>query len=252
MANSKSTGSHYALSALGIGMLVLGIIMAVWNLAPGFGSNDKNSSSQGNSSKPEQPDNIPTKSKTFSIAYVLVGSGIVLLLLAICLRIRKKKKQQHEDTPGDPREISASPQDRDQEEDQEDEHALRYAIPSYEDVMGPEFSANEETPFDRNARISMSLPSYESLNELDENTPTTISPKDGSSNEHQQGKLNSSNEKEVKPLKVRRIKSDKLHLKDFRLNQSSKADLVQTIVPLTPPPGYEGKTIEYTLSEPAT
>ncbi|KAJ1144274.1 hypothetical protein NDU88_010575 [Pleurodeles waltl] len=252
MANSRSSGSHYALTALGIGMLVLGIIMAVWNMAPGFGSNDKHPSSQGNSSKPEPHDNIPAKSKTFSVAYVLVGSGIVLLLLAICLTIREKKKRQLEDAPGSPRATSAIPQDRDQEEDQEDENTLRYAIPSYEDVMGPEFSENEETAFERNARISMSLPSYESLNELDENTPTTISPKDGSSNEHRRSKRNSRSEKEVKPLKVRRIKSDKLHLKDFRLKLSSKADLVQTIVPLTPPPEYEGKTIENTPSAPAT
>lgn len=250
MANSRSSGCQYALSAIGIGMLVLGIIIAVWNLAPGIGSNDKNPSSQGNSSEPEPKDKIPAKSKTFSIAYVLVGSGIVLLLLAICLTIRKKKKQQNEDALGGPREIAAIPPDR--EEDQEDENALRYAIPSYEDVMGPEFSADEGTAFDRNARISMSLPSYESLNELDENTPTTISPKDGSSNEHQQDKLNSRNEKEKKPLKVRRIKSDKLHLKDFRLNLSSRAEVVQTIVPLTPPPVYEGKTIENTPSEQAT
>lgn len=41
MAQSKANGSHYALTAIGLGMLVLGIIMAMWNLVPGFSSSDK-------------------------------------------------------------------------------------------------------------------------------------------------------------------------------------------------------------------
>uniref|UniRef100_A0A8C5MYM3 EF-hand domain family member D2 n=1 Tax=Leptobrachium leishanense TaxID=445787 RepID=A0A8C5MYM3_9ANUR len=94
MARSKSSGSHYALTAIGVGLLVLGVVMAVWNLVPGFGSNDKPTSSHGNSSLPENNVNTNTKSKTFSVAYVLIGSGIGLLLIAICLSIRNKKLRQ--------------------------------------------------------------------------------------------------------------------------------------------------------------
>ncbi|XP_009866400.1 PREDICTED: transmembrane protein 51-like, partial [Apaloderma vittatum] len=84
-------------------MLVLGIIMAVWNLVPGFGPTDKPA---GNSSKPDRGTGAVLKSKTFSVAYVLVGAGVLLLLLSICLNIRDKKRQsedlahmQHQPSP---------------------------------------------------------------------------------------------------------------------------------------------------------
>lgn len=94
MARSKATGSYYALTAIGVGLLVLGVVMAVWNLVPGFGSNDAPGPSQGNASTPHNNIDTTLKSKTFSVAYVLVGSGIALLLLAICLSIRNKRKRR--------------------------------------------------------------------------------------------------------------------------------------------------------------
>lgn len=90
MAQSKANGSHYALTAIGLGMLVLGVIMAMWNLVPGFSPADKpTATAQGN--KTEGGGGI-LKSKTFSVAYVLVGAGVMLLLLSICLSIRDKRK----------------------------------------------------------------------------------------------------------------------------------------------------------------
>ncbi|XP_035295321.1 transmembrane protein 51 isoform X3 [Cricetulus griseus] len=88
MAQSKANGSHYALTAIGLGMLVLGVIMAMWNLVPGFSAAEK-PTAQGN--KTEGGGGI-LKSKTFSVAYVLVGAGVMLLLLSICLSIRDKRK----------------------------------------------------------------------------------------------------------------------------------------------------------------
>ncbi|KAL2773342.1 transmembrane protein 51 isoform 2 [Daubentonia madagascariensis] len=90
MAQSKANGSHYALTAIGLGMLVLGVIMAMWNLVPGFSGAEK-PTAQGN--KTEVGSGI-LKSKTFSVAYVLVGAGVMLLLLSICLSIRDKRKQR--------------------------------------------------------------------------------------------------------------------------------------------------------------
>ena len=90
MAQSKANGSHYALTAIGLGMLVLGVIMAMWNLVPVFSPADK-PTSQGN--KTEGGGGI-LKSKTFSVAYVLVGAGMMLLLLAICLSIRDKRRMR--------------------------------------------------------------------------------------------------------------------------------------------------------------
>lgn len=66
------------LTATGLGMLVLGIIMAMWNLVPGFST--EKPAAQGN--KTEVGSGI-LKSKTFSVAYVLVGAGVMLLLLSI-------------------------------------------------------------------------------------------------------------------------------------------------------------------------
>lgn len=48
----------------------------------------------------------------------------------------------------------------------------------------------------------------------------------------------------LKPLRVRRIKSDKLHLKDFRLQIRSPTQNPVTIEPITPPPQYENKMPE--------
>lgn len=50
----------------------------------------------------------------------------------------------------------------------------------------------------------------------------------------------------LRPLRVRRIKSEKLHVKDIRLNiQSPPQGGRVTIEPLTPPPQYEDKIPEF-------
>lgn len=45
----------------------------------------------------------------------------------------------------------------------------------------------------------------------------------------------------LRPLRVRRIKSDKLHLRDFRLHIRSPTHNPVTIEPITPPPQYDDK-----------
>ncbi|XP_075046009.1 transmembrane protein 51 [Mixophyes fleayi] len=236
MAQSKSSGPHYALTAIGVGLLLLGVVMAVWNLVPGFGSNDKPGPSQGNSSKPENQGEVNLKSKTFSIAYVLVGSGIALLLLAICLSIRNKRKRRPSMEESRVVQQEAVPQS----ESHEDVDIPRYSAPSYEEVMRIGYGASDSADPDGNQRISISLPSYESLNELDESTPTRSNA--GSAKPELPQRTNSRSEKEKKPLNVRRIKSDKLHLREFRLNLSGKKKVeTQKIEPITPPPQYEDK-----------
>ncbi|NWR77333.1 TMM51 protein, partial [Centropus unirufus] len=237
MAQSRTNGSHYALTAIGLGMLVLGIIMAVWNLVPGFGPTDKPSSHAGNSSKPDRGNGGVLKSKTFSVSYVLVGAGVLLLLLSICLNIRDKKRQSedlvhvHHQAPEEP-----SQQEDSQEEDED--VSSQYYVPSYEEVMNTGYS--EPRDLDRSTRISVSLPSYESLTGLDESSqaPGAASAEPGT--ERQPGRQSSRLSKRVKPLKVRRIKSEKLHLKDIRLNLTQGNSTAPiTIEPLTPPPKYE-------------
>ncbi|KAJ6656823.1 hypothetical protein lerEdw1_003154 [Lerista edwardsae] len=195
MAQSRSNGSHYALTAIGLGMLVLGIIMAVWNLVPGFGN-----------SKPE------------------LKQAMTLSNFSLCSQ-------------------------------EEDEESLsRYYVPSYEEVMNRDYPDLREV--DRNARISMSLPSYESLTGIDETTPTRPPPAAAAAAatattttaaaearpniERQPSRHSSRLSKRLKPLKVRRIKSEKLHLKNIRINlPDGNSSGRVTIEPLTPPPQYD-------------
>ncbi|KAM9256514.1 transmembrane protein 51 [Cariama cristata] len=237
MAQSRANGSHYALTAIGLGMLVLGIIMAVWNLVPGFGPTDKPATHAGNSSKPDRGTGGILKSKTFSVAYVLVGAGVLLLLLSICLNIRDKKRQSEEiacvqhQAPAEP-----SHQEDSQEEDED--VSPQYYVPSYEEVMNTGYS--EPRGSDRSNRISVSLPSYESLTGLDESIPVPGAAGTEPDTERQPGRPSSRLSKRLKAPKVRRIKSEKLHLKDLRLNLAQGTSIVPvTIEPLTPPPKYE-------------
>ena len=109
--SSSGSGGHYALCALGVGLIALGIVMIVWTVIPKdaeekatSGSNDNNTS--GNSSTPLTDDggggegagqpgghddgDLSDNTKTSSVAFVLVGAGTVMLLLSICLGLRSK------------------------------------------------------------------------------------------------------------------------------------------------------------------
>ncbi|XP_044308266.1 transmembrane protein 51 [Varanus komodoensis] len=239
MAQSRTNGSHYALTAIGLGMLVLGIIMAIWNLVPGFGLMGK-PHPPSNSSKTD-PGTGFHKSKTFSVAYVLVGAGVLLLLFSICLSVRDKRKQRQDE---DMLRIRQQPsvEHRQQEDSQEeDEETLsRYYVPSYEEVVNADSS--QVRAAEGSARISMSLPSYESLTGLDENTPTrpAMAADAGPNLERQPSRHSSRLSKRLKPLKIRRIKSEKLHLKNIQINlpEGDGSGRV-TIEPLTPPPKYD-------------
>ncbi|XP_009459248.1 PREDICTED: LOW QUALITY PROTEIN: transmembrane protein 51 [Nipponia nippon] len=210
MAQSRANGSHYALTAIGLGMLVLGIIMAVWNLVPGFSPDDKPAAHAGNSSKPDHGSGGILKSKTFSVAYVLVGAGVLLLLLSICLNIRDKKRQS-EDIACVQHPASAEPSHQEDSQEEDEDVSSQYYVPSYEEVMNVGYSEPRDS--DRSHRISVSLPSYESLTGLDESS---------------------------QPPGAAGAAPGTEHLKDIRLNLAEGNSTAPiTIEPLTPPPKYE-------------
>lgn len=99
-SNSETSGSgaHYALCALGVGLIALGIVMIVWTVIPidGEGSN---TSPPGNSTGVPQSDGDgeedTDRTKSSSVALVLVGVGAVMLLLSICLGVRSKRRAQN-------------------------------------------------------------------------------------------------------------------------------------------------------------
>ncbi|KAM6402584.1 transmembrane protein 51 [Rhynochetos jubatus] len=237
MARSRANGSHYALTAIGLGMLVLGIIMAVWNLVPGFGAADRPATHAGNSSKLDQGSGGILKSKTFSVAYVLVGAGVLLLLLSICLNIRDRKRQS-EDIAHVQHQVSAEPSQQEDSQEEDEDVSSQYYVPSYEEVMNTGYS--EPGDSGRSNRMSVSLPSYESLTGLNESTQMPGATGTEPGMERQPNRHSSRLSKRLKPLKVRRIKSEKLHLKDIRLNLAEGISTAPiTIEPLTPPPKYE-------------
>ncbi|KAJ8264926.1 hypothetical protein COCON_G00140250 [Conger conger] len=95
--NAHNSGSQYALCALGVGLVALGVVMIVWSVVP--------SNVTGNSSKPGSGSgsgngngNMHAKANTSSVAFVLAGVGVAMLLLSVCLGVRSKRRQQRRET----------------------------------------------------------------------------------------------------------------------------------------------------------
>ncbi|KAK5612719.1 hypothetical protein CRENBAI_008264 [Crenichthys baileyi] len=138
-----------------------------------------------------------------------------------------------------------------------------YNVPSYEEVVG---SGNYPVRQSNLRQSTSQLPSYEDIiraveNEgsqptrnstqnspVDDQTPAAAQPTaEPSSLTSQHGlptRSASRASRLLKPLRVRRIKSDKLHLKDFRLQIRTPTQNPVTIEPITPPPQYENKMPE--------
>ncbi|XP_031700873.1 transmembrane protein 51a [Anarrhichthys ocellatus] len=244
--NSGNSGSQYALCALGVGLLALGTVMIVWSVVPADVAGN-NSSSGVTSGK---------KHKASSVAFVLVGSGVVMLLLSLCLGMRNKQREQQRLQEVQNRGGVAA---REQEERQTaEEQAHRYAVPSYEEaVCSGQYPVRQS-----NLRPSTSqLPSYDDLVQVDgvqyefegsEVTTTESQPAPAptappaataaaaaaaaaaATSNRRPGK----NSRKLLPIKIRRIKSEKLHMKNI---DNSLPATGFSIEPLTPPPQYEDK-----------
>lgn len=143
---------------------------------------------------------------------------------------------------------------------------VAYNVPTYEEVVGSTDYPVRQSNLQRN---TSQLPSYEDIiaavenegaepgngspedtppNE-NENEPSPVQPaaeSDGlTSNPRLPARSSSRASRFLRPLRVRRIKSDKLHLKDFRLQIRTPTQNPVTIEPITPPPQYENKMPEF-------
>lgn len=87
--NSGNSGSQYALCALGVGLVALGIVMIVWSVVPADAAGNSSSSSGSDEDFASN-----RKNKASSVAFVLVGSGVVMLLLSLCVGMRNKQREQ--------------------------------------------------------------------------------------------------------------------------------------------------------------
>lgn len=271
-SNSEGPGSgaHYALCALGVGLIALGIVMIVWTVIPMDGEASGGSpSSSGNtttgSNGAENEDEKDNK-KSATVAMVLVGVGAAMLLLSIFLGVRSKRARRNRrnqpvavgvpfmnHVPGEDEEAASDP--------------TTYNVPSYDEVVG------SDTYPVRNSNLRQStsqLPSYEDIiaaveNEgagstdnatevtpLNDAAPAPAQPAAEPEADHAALQPNPSlptrsasrASRLLRPLRVRRIKSDKLHLKDFRLQIRSPTQNPVTIEPITPPPQYDNKMPE--------
>lgn len=268
---SNRSGSQYALCALGVGLIALGIIMIVWTIVPqdGEGSqSQKPGNTTANTTAPQDPGNNQAadgekgKGKaSSSVAYVLVGAGAAMLLLSICLGVRNKRRenQRARDTAvvgGVPYvdHVAGAPEGN-------GEPAPTYDVPSYEEAVG----SGQYPIRQSNLRNSTSqLPSYEDLISAVEadgegpsdkpageappapaasDSPSQPAPRPAAANPPSRSSSRAS--RILRPLRVRRIKSEKLHLKDFRLNIRNPAQARVTIEPITPPPLYDDKPPEF-------
>ncbi|MEQ2254905.1 hypothetical protein ILYODFUR_008418 [Ilyodon furcidens] len=237
--NYRNSGSQYALCALGVGLVALGVVMIVWSVVPANTAFNSSSGSGGNDGTEGK------RNKASSVAFVLAGSGIALLLLSLCLGMRNKRREQvRRQEAQNQREATREQEERETAEEQ----AHRYSVPSYEEVVG----SGQYPVRQSNFRPSISqLPSYDELVEVEgihyENegaevnttipqpAPACSSPSATiSTSNHRHGK----NSLSFLPIKIRRIKSEKLPMKSIG-NTQPAAEI--SIEPLTPPPQYEDK-----------
>ncbi|XP_054465268.1 transmembrane protein 51a [Anoplopoma fimbria] len=237
--DSGNSGSQYALCALGVGLVALGVVMIVWSVVPAdLAGNSSSSGEDGNTSG--------RKHKASSVAFVLVGSGVVMLLLSLCLGMRNKQREQQRLQEAQNRGGVAA---REQEERQTaEEQAHRYAVPSYEEAVG-----SGQYPVSKSSLgpSTSQLPSYDDLVQVDgvqyefegsevtttvsQPAPTPAAPTAAASTSNRRPGKNS---RKLLPIKIRRIKSEKLHMKNL---DNSLPATGFSIEPLTPPPQYEDK-----------
>ncbi|KAG7256001.1 hypothetical protein CRUP_014237 [Coryphaenoides rupestris] len=258
-SNTENSGSQYAMCALGVGLVALGIVMIVWSVVPADGGgkhdgseNDGNDGGDGGGGGGGRPDN---RNKVSSVAFVLVGSGVVMLLLSLCLGVRNKQRELQGLRDTEQRREAAGGVQQEAGETAE-ERAQRYAVPSYEEVVG----SGQYPVRQSNLRQSSTyLPSYDDLEQqqqqqhqvdsvqydnegagVDGSTPGDPSPAAAATGPEAlapNGRAGKTTRK-LLPIKIRRIKSEKLHLKNV---DNSQAMSGLSIEPLTPPPQYEDK-----------
>ena len=122
-----------------------------------------------------------------------------------------------------------------------EERAQRYNVPSYEEAVG----SGQYPVRQSNLRHSTSqLPAYDDLDQVDAvqfetevtegppANPAASGPAAAAPANRKPGK----NSRRLLPLKIRRIKSEKLHMKVTDVSSEGGS-----IEPLTPPPQYEDK-----------
>lgn len=242
--NSGNSGSQYALCALGVGLVALGIVMIVWSVVPPDMSPDSGSS---NTSPSPDWDSGSRKNKASSVAFVLVGSGVAMLLLSLCLGMRNKQREQQRLQEAQNHRAAAATGQEDRE--MTEEQARQFAVPSYEEAVGSgQYPVSQDNP----RPSTCQLPSYEDLVQVDrvqiesedleapaagaQSAPAAGAQSAPTAAASVSGRRPGKNNRKLLPIKIRRIKSEKLRMKN---GESSQPAAGISIEPLTPPPQYD-------------
>ncbi|XP_029011398.1 transmembrane protein 51a isoform X2 [Betta splendens] len=223
--SGDNSGCQYALCALGVGLVALGIVMVVWSVVPANVA--QNSSSGGGGGGVVEGDG--KKSRVSSVAFVLVGCGVLMLLLSLGLGLRIKQ-QRLRGARGRGGEAGRAPEEGETAE----ERAQRYAVPSYEEAVG---SGQYPVLQSSHRPSSSQLPSYDDLLKVDGVDYEREAPdaaRQAPAANHRPGK----SPRKLLPINIRRIKSEKFHPKS---NENSQPAAGLSVEPLTPPPQYEDK-----------
>ncbi|XP_077457999.1 transmembrane protein 51b [Stigmatopora argus] len=258
-ARSESTGSgaHYALCALGVGLIALGVVMIVWTVIPVDGEASGAPTNNTTAAADDDSGGEGELSKSSSVAMVLVGVGLAMLLLSICLGIRSKRRANNESSQQAATPASAAFLDHVPGEQEDVPDPTTFSVPSYDEVVG----SSDYPVRQSNLRQSNThLPSYEDIIAAVENegaeppaaedaplsvdAPSPATQPDAARQPSLPARTSSRASRLLRPLRVRRIKSDKLHLKDFRIQIRSPTTNPVTIEPITPPPLYDNKPPE--------
>ncbi|XP_063063825.1 transmembrane protein 51-like [Engraulis encrasicolus] len=236
-----NAGSQYALCALGVGLVALGIVMIVWSVVP----------VDGESGRPTVGD----AGKTSSVAFILVGAGVTMLLLSLCLGIRNKSRRAQHAQQGGPGPYTTQLSMDDSidvhqggtgpyttqlsMDDSIDVVENRFTVPSYDEVVGSS-GATVPPVAGRGVRMNSTsqLPSYDDVFDGDVPPVTPTEPGVAVPAGSTGGRWKSGAARKLLPLKLRRIKSEKLGVKSA---PSSPQPVVLSIEPLTPPPQYDDK-----------
>ncbi|XP_061639328.1 transmembrane protein 51a [Phyllopteryx taeniolatus] len=235
--STRNSGSQYALCALGVGLVALGIVMIVWSVVPAAPTGNNSNNSAGG----EGDSSGNRKSKASSVAFVLVGSGVVMLLLSLCLGMRNKQREQRRLQEAQNHRGVTARENGDVEIVEQD--TQRYDVPTYEEAVG----SGQYPVRQSNLQPSSSqLPAYDDLvqvdgmqYELEGSDVTDPGSQPGLATSATTVAASASNRKPGKsarkllPIKIRRIKSEKV--------SNSQPAAGVSIEPLTPPPQYEDK-----------
>ncbi|XP_062854813.1 transmembrane protein 51a [Trichomycterus rosablanca] len=214
--SSSSLASHYATAALGVGLLVLGVVMILWSMLPaGTAVNT-----------PESVDGQAVRN-TSSVGFVLLGTGVAMLLLSLFLGAQNKYRTQRHENSND----NTHPE-QGQEGERQLDNAEQYTVPTYEEVVGSDQYPIRQ--FSPRQNSTTRLPAYEEL------VARTQDESEGSDPTRTQLTGQTRTLPAQLPQKNGRTRLNMISLPLRTKSTSSEPQIVvSSIEPLTPPPQYE-------------